>query len=199
VSGRRPEGQAPQAKDPGKPGEQTSLLDRTVDDSPEEREEAPPPSGATAALRGIAGLLPTVGILAGLAAVAFAVVLFVVRPLAPPVKPAAANSRPSAAKVGRVMALDAVVVNVAQTEGRRYLKAAFQLEAADEEKALKELEARRPQLLDMIIATLARKSLSEVTAPDALDRVRTEVFERLTQAIGREKVRRIFITEFVVQ
>jgi flagellar basal body-associated protein FliL len=38
-----------------------------------------------------------------------------------------------------------------------------------------------------------------VTTPDALDRLRAEIHERISQELGKEKVRRIFITEFVVQ
>jgi flagellar FliL protein len=143
--------------------------------------------------------LPKVGILVGLAGAAFAVVMFVVRPLFPP--PAAGKAKPAepAHKFGRVVALDSVVVNVAQTEGRRYLKATVHLEVPEDEKVAKEVEARKPQLLDVIVATLTKKTLTDVTAPEALDRLRGEVLERMTQALGPERVRRVYITEFVVQ
>jgi flagellar FliL protein len=98
-----------------------------------------------------------------------------------------------------VVALDSVVVNVAQTEGRRYLKITVHLEVPEDEKIAKEVEQRKPQLLDLIVATLTKKSLAEVTAPEALDRLRGEVLERMTQALGPERVRQVFITEFVVQ
>lgn len=98
-----------------------------------------------------------------------------------------------------MVSLDSVVVNVAQTEGRRYLKATIQIEVPEEERVVKEVEASKPHLLDLLVSTLTKKSLAEVTAPDALDRLRTEVQERVSQDLGRERVRRVFITEFVVQ
>ena len=166
---------------------------------PETPENPPAPPAGPSALGKILKLLPTIGIFTGLAVGAFVLVLFVLRPMLPP--PAAGNATPAAPpqKFGRVVALDAVVVNVAQTEGRRYLKTTIQMEVADEEKTVKEVEARKAQLLDLLIATLAKKSLVELTTPDALDRLRTELYERVAQELGHEKVRRVFITEFVVQ
>ena len=146
-----------------------------------------------------AGLLLKLGIFAALAAGAFAVVLFVVRPLFPPVAAGDAKPKPAVPRFGRVIALDSVVVNVAQTEGRRYLKVTVHLEVPDEEKLVKEVESRKPQLLDLIVATLTKKTLSEVTAPEALDKLRDEVRERFVPALGPERVRQVFITEFVVQ
>lgn len=166
-----------------------------------EVQETPPaaPPAASVAVKKLLALLPKVGVLVGLAGAAFALVVFGVRPLFPP--PAAGKTKPveSVPKFGRVVALDSVVVNVAQTEGRRYLKATVHLEVPEEEKAAKEVEARKPQLLDLIVATLTKKTLADVTAPEALDRLRGEVLERITQALGPERVRRVYITEFVVQ
>jgi flagellar basal body-associated protein FliL len=144
-------------------------------------------------------ILPKVAVLAGLAGAAFALVVFVVRPMFP--APGAAEKPPQKAgeKFGRVVALDSVVVNVAQTEGRRYLKATVHVEVSDDEKTVKEVEARKAQLLDLIVATLTRKSLSDLTSPEALDTLRNEVLARVSQALGAERVRRVYITEFVVQ
>ena len=149
------------------------------------------------------GLLLRVGIFVALAGAAFAVALFVVRPLFPPLKagstPPPPPEKSAAAKFGRVIPLDSVVVNVAQTEGRRYLKATIQIEVAEDEKVVKEVEARKVQIIDLLVATLAKKSLTDVTTPDALDRLRGELYERISQEFDKQRVRRIFITEFVVQ
>jgi flagellar FliL protein len=154
---------------------------------------------APSAIKTLLAYLPMVGILAGLAAGAFAVVLFVVRPMFPLLAAGDVKIKPAVHKFGRVVALDSVVVNVAQTEGRRYLKATVHIEVPEEEKVVKEVESRRPQLLDLIVATLTKKTLSEVTAPEALDKLRGEVLERVSQALGPDRVRQVFITEFVVQ
>ncbi len=169
------------------------------EDPPAQPQEAPASPASPTILRKALALLPTLGILVGLAGAAFALVLYVVRPMFPPVAAARGKGQAAPAKFGRVVALDAVVVNVAQTEGRRYLKAAIQLEVPEEEKAIKEIEVRKAQLLDLLIATLAKKSLADLTSPDTLDRVRTEIHERVSQELGGDRVRRVFITEFVVQ
>jgi flagellar FliL protein len=166
---------------------------------PQDAPEAPAPAGNK---KGLTGLLLRVAIFVGLAGAAVAVALFVVRPLFPPFKGESAvpaPEKPAPAKFGRVIPLESVVVNVAQTEGRRYLKATIQLEVAEDEKVVKEVEARKVQLIDLLVATLAKKSLAEVTTPDALDRLRGDLYERISQEFDKGKVRRIFITEFVVQ
>lgn len=168
-------------------------------DKPIEASADAAPEAASSLTKKVRAALPTLAILAGLAAAAFAVVLFVVRPMFPPAAAVATKPQGAEHKFGRVVALDSVVVNVAQTEGRRYLKATVHVEVPEEEKVVKEVEARKPQLLDLIVATLTKKSLSDVTAPEALDRLRDEVLERMTQALGPERVRRVYITEFVVQ
>jgi flagellar FliL protein len=168
------------------------------EESPDAAKEPAAPA-APSAIKKVLAYLPTVGILAALAGGAFAVALFVVRPMFPPVAAGDVKAKPTPHKFGRVVALDSVVVNVAQTEGRRYLKATVHIEVPEEEKIVKEVESRKPQLLDLIVATLTKKTLSEVTAPEALDRLRGEVLERVNQALGPERVRQVFITEFVVQ
>jgi len=140
--------------------------------------------------------LPRALILVGVAGAAAALALWVLRPMFPP--PAPGTAPAGAEEFGRVVPLEPVVVNLAQSEGRRYLKVSVHLEAPGEEAA-KEVERRRPQLLDLLVGTLTRKSLVDVTAPEALDRLREEVQQKAAQALGPDKVRRVFITEFVVQ
>jgi flagellar FliL protein len=168
---------------------------------PQETPEAAAPAGDKN--KKLIGLLLRVGIFVALAGAAFAVALFVVRPLFPPLKggsvPPPPTEKAAPAKFGRVISLESVVVNVAQTEGRRYLKATIQLEVAEDEKVVKEVESRKVQIVDLLVATLAKKTLTDVTTPDALDRLRGELYERISQEFDKEKVRRIFITEFVVQ
>lgn len=147
--------------------------------------------------RRLPGWLPRVGIFTLLAVAAVGVAFFGVRPY---LEHGAAEAKPKAReKFGRVLALEPVVVNLAQTEGRRYLKATVHLEIAEEEKVAKEVEVRKPQIQDLLVSTFSRKSLADATAPEALDRLRAETLERLTQALGPGRVQRVFITEFVVQ
>ena len=151
---------------------------------------------------------PMAGIMAGLGAAAFALVVFVLKPMLPPPAPATpaasaeAKGKPKGEKKhepGKNVALESVVVNIAGTEGKRYLKATVQAEVPDNEKIVKEVTERKPQLADILVTTLARKTLPEVTAPDALTTLRGEIFEKFVEELGPAKLRRVFITEFVIQ
>jgi flagellar FliL protein len=172
------------------------MPDQTVPSPDTPAAAAPAAPGLTSKLW---RLLPKLALLAGLGAAAFALVLFVVRPMFPASTTPGTPPQKRTEKFGRVVALDSVVVNVAQTEGRRYLKVTVKLEVPDEEKTVKEIEGRKAQLLDLIVATLTRKSLSDLTSPEALETLRNEVLARVSHALGAERVRRVYITEFVVQ
>jgi flagellar protein FliL len=158
-------------------------------------EEVTPAGGP----RNLLVLLPKAGVCVALAGAAFAIVIFVVRPMFPPIAADAKKPAVPARKFGKVIALEPVVVNLAQSEGRRYLKATVHLEVPEEEKVVKEVEARKPQLLDLLVNLLSKKTLTEVTAPEGLDALRAEILERMVQAVGKEHVRQVFVTEFVVQ
>jgi flagellar FliL protein len=169
--------------------------DMTVPEIAAPVEEAAPAGGS----RKLLTLLPKVGICAALAGAAFAIVLFVVRPMFPPIAADAKKTAAPPQKFGKVIALEPVVVNLAQSEGRRYLKATVHLEVPEEEKVVKDVEARKPQLLDLLVNMLSKKTLAEVTAPEGLDALRAEILERVVQGVGKEHVRQVFVTEFVVQ
>jgi flagellar protein FliL len=169
--------------------------DMSVPEGEAPAEGAAPASGA----RNLLGLLPKAGICVALAGSAFAIVLFIVRPMFPPVAADTTKTVAPPQKFGKVIALEPVVVNLAQSEGRRYLKATVHLEVPEEEKIVKEVEARKPQILDLLVNMLTKKTLAEVTAPEGLDALRAEILERVTQTVGKERVRQVFVTEFVVQ
>ena len=175
------------------------LPDAPAEAAPPAPDAAAPAPSAASRLR---GYLVPLGVLGGLAVLGVCLGLFVLRPLFPPALPGAsgAPAKPAAReKFGRVVALEPVVVNLAQSEGRRYLKATVHLEVAEEERVVKEVESRKPQLADLLVSTLTKKTLAEVTAPEALDRLRAEIQERARQELGPERIHRVFITEFVVQ
>ena len=169
--------------------------DMSVPEDAAPAEGTTPPGGS----RTLLALLPKAGICVALAGSAFAIVLFVVRPMFPPIATDTKKTAAPSQKFGKVIALEPVVVNLAQSEGRRYLKATVHLEVPEEEKVVKEVEARKPQLLDLLVNMLTKKTLAEVTAPDGLDVLRAEILERVVQAVGKERVRQVFVTEFVVQ
>jgi len=129
----------------------------------------------------------------GMAVAALALVLFVVKPLLVPEDRAQAKQKPLPS-----FSLGSVVVNVAETDGRRYLKATVEVEPSGQ-KGLKEVEASRSQLIDLMIGTLSAKNLSDMTRPEGRDQIKKELLERFNAELGGEKIARIYFAEFVVQ
>ncbi len=129
----------------------------------------------------------------GLAILALALVLFVLKPLLLRGDHAASKAGPS-----RTFSLGTVVVNVAETEGRRYLKAS--VEVGVNGALPKELEARKSQFVDLLISVLSSKSLAEVTSAEGREGIRAEILERINaELLNGTKIQRVFFTEFVVQ
>ena len=128
----------------------------------------------------------------GMAVVALALVLFVLKPLLVPADPAQAKPKLPSHSLG------SVVVNVAETEGRRYLKASVEVEPGDP-KAVREIERRRSQLVDITIGLLSSKGLTDVTTAEGRDRIKKELMERMNAELGEQKIAKIYFVEFVVQ
>jgi flagellar FliL protein len=128
----------------------------------------------------------------GMAVVALALVLFVLKPLLVPADPAQAKPKLPSHSLG------SVVVNVAETEGRRYLKASVEVEPGDQ-KAVREIERRRSQLVDITIGLLSSKGLTDVTTAEGRDRIKKELMERMNAELGDQKIAKIYFVEFVVQ
>ena len=129
----------------------------------------------------------------GMGIVALVLVLFVLKPLLLPRDPAASKMGPS-----RTLSLGTVVVNVAETEGRRYLKASVELGING--TLSKELEARKTQFVDLLISVLSSKSLASVTSTEGREQIKEEILSRINAELGNgAKIQRVFFTEFVVQ
>ncbi len=138
--------------------------------------------------------LMTAAAMAGMAVLALALVLFVLKPLLVQEDRVQAKQKPLPS-----FSLGSVVVNVAETDGRRYLKATVEVEPSGQ-KSLKEVESRRSQLIDLMIGVLSAKNLSEMTKPEGRDQIKQELLERFNAELGEEKkIARIYFAEFVVQ
>ena len=139
------------------------------------------------------GPLIMAGTMVVMAIVALALVLFVLKPLLVPGDSAQAKPKPTPS-----YSLGAMVVNVAETDGRLYLKATIEVEP-NGSKSLKEIEARRSQLVDLSIAFLSSKGLGDVTTIEGREKIKKELLGRMNAELGGEKVSRIYFVEFVVQ
>jgi flagellar FliL protein len=94
--------------------------------------------------------------------------------------------------------MEPFIVNIADTEGERYLKIVMQLETSDPE-VLKELEQVKPRIRDSILDLLTPKTYKDLMDLAGKQRLREDVAGRVNNILQRGKVTRVYFTEFVVQ
>lgn len=100
--------------------------------------------------------------------------------------------------IGSTYGLDTFVVNINDRDRDRYLKMKAELELEKPELA-QEMDARLPQIRDLIISLLGNKSFDDIRTIEGKNFLREELLLRINSLLVTGEVRRIFFTEFVVQ
>jgi flagellar basal body-associated protein FliL len=113
------------------------------------------------------------------------------------------RGKPAEAKVEEkkpphVFRVGTIVVNVAETNGRRYLRTTVELAVADA-KEMKRLEERKTPMVDAAIAALGAMPLEKLLDHTHRDDLKTELRQRVNAVVGGEPVQDVFFTEFVIQ
>lgn len=101
-------------------------------------------------------------------------------------------------EMGVVFPMDVIVVNIANTQGTRYLRAGVSFELAGEELEA-EVEKRKPQLADMIIMVLSSKELEDLYDVEGKSQIRKEILEKANDKLLTGKIKNVYFTEFVIQ
>ncbi len=95
------------------------------------------------------------------------------------------------------------LVNIAGTDGERFLKVAVAFEYDDiKYPALAEaIEVRSPKIKDILINYLSKLTLIEVTDPDAKDKIRKELLRMVNNSLPVEegKIRDVYIVNYIIQ
>src|SRR5688572_31040679 len=94
--------------------------------------------------------------------------------------------------LGALLPIESVIVNVADTQGRRFLKASLTLEMETGEVA--DVQARLPVLRGAVIDVLASRNLDDLVAPDARTVIREEILESLNSKDDDLKFKDLFFT-----
>jgi flagellar FliL protein len=100
--------------------------------------------------------------------------------------------------IGEMFPLDPFVVNLADGNGKRYLRATVQLELAPEQAAAT-FEQRLPQIRDVVLTILSTKQFEDIRTADGKMSLRTEIITRLNELLNNESVANIYFTDFVIQ
>ncbi len=98
---------------------------------------------------------------------------------------------------GLVLPLPPVTVNLADPNGRRYLKLGMEVEVNSD--VADELKAQNARIRDAVIMLLAGKTYGDVASPDGKVLLKAEIAARLNQILGAQRVVRVYLTDFVVQ
>ena len=97
-----------------------------------------------------------------------------------------------------VWPMDAFVVNIAETNGERYLKIVIQLEVSDPGVG-PELEQLKPRIRDSILDLLTPKTFKDLIDPAGKQRLREDIAGRINNILQRGKVTKVYFTDFVIQ
>ncbi|MHC1753057.1 flagellar basal body-associated FliL family protein [Humidesulfovibrio sp.] len=111
---------------------------------------------------------------------------------------AADNASAGPEGVGELVSIPPLLVNLAEPQGRRYLKLALDIEVKDK-LAADELNKNMPKVKDALILLLSSKTYEDLGSLENKILLKKEVVERLTLVLGEQKVLRVYITEIVVQ
>jgi flagellar FliL protein len=97
-----------------------------------------------------------------------------------------------------VWPMDTFVVNIAETNGERYLKIVIQLEVSDPGVG-PELEQLKPRIRDSILDLLTPKTYKDLIDPAGKQRLREDIAGRINNILQRGKVTKVYFTDFVIQ
>jgi len=97
-----------------------------------------------------------------------------------------------------VFRVGTIVVNVAETNGRRYVRTTVEL-AAPSSKEMRRLEEHRTPLVDAALGVLGATPLDSLLDHGKREALKTQMRDRLNEAVGGQPVNQVFFTEFVIQ
>ena len=99
---------------------------------------------------------------------------------------------------GELVSIPPLLVNLADPQGRRYLKLALDIEVKDK-PAADQLNKNMAKVKDALLLLLSSKTYDDLASLESKILLKKEVVERLTLVLGEQKVLRVYITEIVIQ
>ena len=99
---------------------------------------------------------------------------------------------------GELVSIPPFLVNLADPQGRRYLKLALDVEVKDK-LAADELNKNMAKIKDSLLLLLSSKTYEDLASIENKILLKKEIVERMTLVLGEQKVMRVYITEIVIQ
>ena len=100
--------------------------------------------------------------------------------------------------IGAIYSLDSFIVNLSDLGGKRYLRVTMGLELSDP-KGNDEILKRLPQVRDSIIMILPARKVEDLQSAEGKNALRAEIMAKLNELMGRDLVKKVYFTEFVIQ
>lgn len=101
-------------------------------------------------------------------------------------------------KIGQIWPMGAMIVNLMDGNGERYLKAVIQVETSSPE-CIAELNMLKPKIIDNVLDLLSSKKYKDIVGFDGKQQLREEISMRLNNYLSKGRIRYVYFTEFVIQ
>lgn len=101
--------------------------------------------------------------------------------------------------IGKVVALDTFIVNLADPGANRYLRVTMDLEVSGGKTPEEEITRRTSQLRDAVLMILPTKRYADIVSTEGKTALRDEIIGALNALLATSKVSRIYFKEFVIQ
>lgn len=116
----------------------------------------------------------------------------------PKEQPSGKSKQPSKPVVGSIMPIADVIVNPLATSGTRYLCTTIALEALDP-VVTEEIKTREPQIRDMLIEILSRRTVEELSDLSVREQIREEIKTNINGLLQAGQVTGVYFSNFVLQ
>jgi len=101
-------------------------------------------------------------------------------------------------RTGAVQGLDPFIANLADDDGKRYLRTTVQVEFFDA-KTPEDFNRHQPQIRDLLLTLFTSKAFAEIRTPQGKALLREEIINRMNRVFHRDVVKAVYFTEFIVQ
>lgn len=114
-------------------------------------------------------------------------------------KAPAEGAKAKRAEVKSTLALDPFLVNLADKDEIRFVKATFHLGVEEANSDASKNPVELALMRDTIISLLSCKTSAQILSPEGKNKLREEIRDRINAVAPKAKVQEVFIVEFIVQ
>ena len=97
-----------------------------------------------------------------------------------------------------ITVLENLVLNPASSGGSRYLLLSIAIESVDE-KAKTMLAGRDAELKDLILTTLSKKTVDELSDVSGREAIKKQLIDAILERFGKAAVKQLYFPQFVIQ